>query len=69
MTQSNKLAVRKVPTGYQVFHLTGADTIGAPFNEKVYFHPTSAYAALGRIVHAENVKGFDSDPAKVPSKS
>lgn len=64
-----KYLVKKVEGGYQVHTSTdGADP--APANDKVYFHPTSAYAALGRLVHVDNVKALKlkTDPAKAPAK-
>jgi hypothetical protein len=69
MPTINRKVVVKVEGGYQVHD---ASTTGAlkPTNTKVYFHPTSAYAAMGRIVHTENVKALKlpTDPAKAPAK-
>lgn len=64
----NRLIVEKVQGGYRVVRTKGEELV--PVNAKVYFHPTSAYAALGRIAHVENLKGlpFKNDPAKAPAK-
>ncbi len=67
MPTITKKVVVKVEGGYQVHDLTADKTL-KPTNDKVYFHPTSAYAAMGRIVHTENIKGLPNDPAKAPAK-
>lgn len=61
--------VEKCEGGYRVVTTKGEELV--PANDKVYFHPTSAYAAMGRLVHVENLKGlpFKNDPAKAPAKA
>lgn len=60
--------VEKVPGGYRVS--TYADGVLTAVNEKVYFHPTSAYASLGRLLQRRHIHMFslESDPAKAPVK-
>lgn len=69
-TISTKLVVYKVIGGYQVFRCEADGKRQPVAKERVYFHPTSAYAALGRLAHLENVKELklDTDPAKAPAK-
>jgi hypothetical protein len=64
-----KLLVKKVEGGYQVHKVLDDGTL-EPINNKVYFHPTSAYAAMGREVHKLNTASLklDVDPAKAPAK-
>lgn len=63
------MLVKKVEGGYQV-HYTGDGKDLQPVAAKVYFHPTSAYAAMGRIVHMQNLTalGIKTDPSKAPAK-
>lgn len=67
---TTKLVVYKVIGGYQVFSCAADGKRTPVAKEKVYFHPTSAYAALGRLQHVENIKALKlaSDPAKAPAK-
>ena len=60
--------VEKVPGGYRVSNY--ADGVLTAVNDKVYFHPTSAYAAMGRLIHAGLVSRLSlaADPAKAPAK-
>lgn len=69
MPTTTKKVVVKVEGGYQVHDATATGAL-KPTNAKVYFHPTSAYAAMGRIVHTENVAALKlpTNPAKAPAK-
>ena len=62
------LIVQSVDDGYRVARFVNGEP--QPVNSKVYFHPTSAYAALGRIANAENVTALGpvTDPAKRPKQ-
>lgn len=71
MTKLSTRLVYKVEGGYQVqVHNNKTGQFEAEGKGKVYFHPTSAYAAMGRLVHNDNVKALslESDPAKAPAK-
>lgn len=54
--------------GYRVVRFDGAAY--EPVNENVYFHVTSAYAAMGRLQHKDNLLAHNikTDPAKAPVK-
>lgn len=74
-TMPSKLLVKKVQGGYQVHYALEASPSRTvqelrSLNEKVYFHPTSAYAAMGRAIHTMNMESLkiEADPAKAPAK-
>lgn len=64
------LLVKKVEGGYQVHQTSKKPGELEPVNDKVYFHPTSAYAAMGRQIHTDNMRmlSIETDPAKAPAK-
>ena len=65
------LVVEYTKQGYRVCAISDDDPVLlVPVEvKKYYIHPTSAYAAMGRLQHKAHIKvlGMD-DPAKAPTK-
>lgn len=57
--------VQKTSEGYRVVRQS-ADNSYKPLTDKTYFHATSAYAAMGRLIHNSNLQlnGVEVDPSK-----
>lgn len=67
-TASRPYFVQYTPDGYRVTQFDGASY--EPVGDKTYFHVTSAYAAMGRLQHKDNLLAHNikTDPAKAPVK-
>ena len=66
--EPDKTLVKKVDGGYQVHRYVSGKL--KPLTEKIYFHPTSAYAAMGRLIHEANATALElkTDPSKAQKK-